>query len=74
MKIFCKRVDDDETIIEAGSVALCFESAEEALDFAKFALRSSEIFESLGEDYSHEHFRGGMMPDVTIERLIEETF
>jgi len=42
MKIFCKRIDD-ETIVEAGSAALCFESKEEALDFARFALRRRGI-------------------------------
>lgn len=63
------RVNDE--LIELESVALCFRGVEDAERFAAFALDCCRVMREMGDDFSHEHYAGGEVPDVTIERLID---
>ncbi|MEL6563924.1 MAG: hypothetical protein AAFQ59_05735 [Pseudomonadota bacterium] len=63
--------DVSQKVLELDSVAICFESPEEARGFAKFAQSCAEDMRRSGDDYDHEHFAGGEVPDITIERLLD---
>jgi hypothetical protein len=69
MKLYA-RVDDK--ILELEAVSICFQSQEDAVKFAEFAQFCSDRMRLLGDNYSHEHFAAGALPDLTIERLIKD--
>lgn len=61
-----------ETSLELNGVAICFHTANEAMRFAEFALSCAKEMELHGDDWDHEHFDGGKVPDITINRLYNE--
>jgi len=60
--------------VELDGVAICFHTAEEAMKFAEFALFCAKDMKRHGDDWDHEHFAGGEVPDITINRLYDENF
>ena len=60
-----------ETSLELDEVAICFHTTEEAMKFAEFALSCAKDMERYGDNWDHEHFVGGEVPDITINRLYD---
>jgi len=61
----------DGKLVELDCVSICFRSADDAEAFSKFALVCSDGMRSQGDTFSHEHFAGGCVPDLTIEKLTD---
>ena len=75
MKLYghSKSISDD-TSVELDGVVICFHPAEEAIKVAEFALSCAEDLKRHGDDWDHEHFADGEVPDITINRLYVENF
>lgn len=69
MKAYGYVLGKDDGLEELQTVSLCFTDYTEAQQFANFAIACAKKMKALAEDYDHEHFNGGAVPDVTIGRL-----